>query len=275
MNKIGNPLKELRDEYRRSLTKAPFKLYTKIGLIAGVSTFLISFTVGFVFHSFYDTTLFTKLSMSLLLSIILTLVVEFVVLIYPHYMSSVQRNRVENSLIYTISYMTILANSGFSIERMISRAAEIEKNKVVKELLSTFLSDISVFGFDVEKSLKRLSNRSPSRDFARFIDSVNNAIWTSGELEDIMRYQFYTQIQKKKENTEKMINSLTFLSEIYVAVMVVSPVMFIIMFTLLSALSINAGGFASVTILNWIVFIGLPILGAGFIIVLDTMRGTE
>lgn len=181
----------------------------------------------------------------------------------------------ENSLIYTISYMTILSNSGFSIERMISRAADIEKNSVVKELLSSFLSDMSVFGFDVEKSLRRLSERSPSKDFARFIDSVNNAIWTSGELQNVMKYQFYTQIQKKKDNTEKLLNSLTFLSEIYVAAMVVSPIMFIIMFTLMSALSINAGGFASVSILNWIVFIGIPIVGTGFLVILDTMRGKD
>ena len=272
---MENLLGEIKDEYRRSLTKTSFTIYKKISLIAGASTFIVSFTLGMIFHSLYAATLITRLTMSILLGVVSTLAVELVILIYPRYKSSVQRNRMENSLIYTVSYMTILSNSGFSVERMISRAAEIEKNEVVKELLSTFLSDISVFGFDVEKSLRRLSERSPSRDFARFVDSVNNAIWTSGELQNVMKYQFYTQIQKKKENTEKLINSLTFLSEIYVAAMVVSPIMFIIMFTLMSALSINTGGFASVSILNWIVFIGIPIIGTGFLVVLDTMRGKD
>ena len=272
---MNNLLDEIRDEYRRSLTKTSFSLYKKISLLAGLATFLVSFSLGMIFHSFYDTVFLTKLSMSFLLSIVSTLAVELLILLFPRYKSSVQRNRMENSLIYTISYMTILSNSGFSIERMISRAADIEKNSVVKELLSSFLSDMSVFGFDVEKSLRRLSERSPSKDFARFIDSVNNAIWTSGELQNVMKYQFYTQIQKKKDNTEKLLNSLTFLSEIYVAAMVVSPIMFIIMFTLMSALSINAGGFASVSILNWIVFIGIPIVGTGFLVILDTMRGKD
>ena len=272
---LENLIGEIKEEYRRSLTKTSFTLYKKISLIAGRSTFAVSFILGMVFHSLYATTLITKLTLSILLSSVSTMAVELLILLYPRYRSSVQRNRMDNSLIYTISYMTILSNSGFSVERMITRAAEIEKNQVVKDLLSTFLSDISVFGFDVEKSLVRLSERSPSSDFARFINSVNNAIWTSGELKNVLKYQFYAQIQKKKDNTEKLINSLTFLSEIYVAAMVVSPIMFIIMFTLMSALSINSGGFASVSILNWIVFIGIPIAGTGFLVVLDTMRGKD
>jgi len=269
-------IRELQDIYKKSLTQLSFSQYSKISIIAGIATFILSFAVGFILHvRILETSLLMQVLLALILSTVVTLAVEMLILFYPHYKASINKNRVEDGLIYTVSYMTILANSGFSVERMFDRAAEVEKNNVIKQLLSNFLTDISVFGFDLEKSLTRLSERSPSKVFARFLDSIKNAIWTSGELKLIMNYQFDTQVQNRKEKTESMLNSLMFLSEIYIALMVVTPIMMILMVTLLSFLSIRSNTFASVTILNSIVFIVLPFVATGFLVVLDTMRGAD
>jgi archaellum biogenesis protein FlaJ (TadC family) len=269
-------LRELKDVYNKSLTQLPFSRYSKISIGVGIATFVSCFSAGLVLHvNILETSLWMRLLLALILSTVVTLAVEMPLLFYPHYKASSNKNRIEEGLIYTVSYMTILANSGFSVERMFDRAAEVEKNNVIKRLLSNFLTDISVFGFDLEKSLTRLSEQSPSKVFARFIDSVKNAIWTSGELKLLMNYQFDTQIQNRKEKTDSTLNSLMFLSEIYIALMVVAPIMMILMVTLLSALSMKSNAFASATILNSIVFVALPFMAAGFLVVLDTMRGAD
>ncbi|OGD48672.1 hypothetical protein A3K69_05755 [Candidatus Bathyarchaeota archaeon RBG_16_57_9] len=269
-------VRELKDTYNKSLTQLPFSKYSNISIGAGVATFILSFLAGFVLHvRILETSLLMRVLLALILSVVVTLAVEMPILFYPHYKASSNKNRIDDGLIYTVSYMTILANSGFSVERMFDRAAEVEKNYVIKQLLSSFLTDISVFGFDLEKSLTRLSEQSPSKVFSRFIDSVKNAIWTSGELKLLMNYQFDTQIQNRKEKTESTLNSLMFLSEIYIALMIVTPIMMILMVTLLSALSIRSNAFASTTILNSIVFVALPFMAAGFLVVLDTMRGAD
>ena len=72
-----------------------------------------------------------------------------------------------------------------------------------------------------------------------------------------------------------MINSLTVLSEIYVAMMVIAPIMLIIMFTLLSVLISGMNQMSTISILNSITFIFLPFVGAGFLVLLDTMRGAD
>jgi hypothetical protein len=51
--------------------------------------------------------------------------------------------------------------------------------------------------------------------------------------------------------------------------------MMILMVTLMSVLNTNSNAFASVTILNSIVFIVLPFVATGFLVVLDTMRGAD
>ena len=269
-------IKELKDIYNKSLTQLPFSQYSKINIIVGIATFILSFSMSFVLHvRILETSLLMRVILAFILGTVVTLVVEMLILFYPHYKASVNKNRIDDGLIYTVSYITILANSGFSVERMFDRAAEVEKNNVIKQLLSNFLTDISVFGFDLERSLTRLSERSPSKEFARFIDSIKNAIWASGELKLLMNYQFDTQIKNRKEKTESMLNSLMFLSEIHIALMVVSPIMIILMVTLMSVLSTKSNEFASVTILNSIVFIALPFVATGFLVVLDTIRGAD
>lgn len=269
-------IRELQEIYKKSLTQLSFSQYSKISIIAGIATFILSFAVGFVLHvRILETSLLMRVLLAFILSIVMTLTVEMLILFYPHYKASVNKNRIEDGLIYTVSYMTILANSGFSVERMFDRAAGVEKNNVIKQLLSSFLTDIRIFGFDLEKSLTRLSERSPSKIFARFLDSIKNAFWTSGELKLIMNYQFDTQVQNRKEKTESMLNSLMLLSEVYIALMVVTPIMMILMVTLLSVLSNRSNAFASVAILNLIVFIVLPFVATAFLVVLDTMRGAD
>jgi flagellar protein FlaJ len=269
-------VKELKNIYKKSLTQLPFSQYSKISIIAGIATFILSFSVGFILNiRVLETSLLMQVILAFILGTVVTLAAEMLILFYPHYKASVNKNRIEDGFMYTVSYMTILANIGFSVERMFDRAAEVEKNNVIKQLLSDFLTDIRVFGFDLDKSLTRLSERSPSEVFTRFIDSVKNAIWASGELKLLMNYQFDTLIQNRKEKTESILNALMFLSEIYIALMIVTPIMMILMVTLMSVLNTNSNAFASVTILNSIVFIVLPFVATGFLVVLDTMRGAD
>src|SRR4030042_1064849 len=165
-------VRELKDTYNKSLTQLPFSKYSKISIGAGVATFILSFLAGFVLHvRILETSLLMRVLLALILSVVVTLAVEMPILFYPHYKASSNKNRIDDGLIYTVSYMTILANSGFSVERMFDRAAEGEKNYVIKQLLSSFLKEIRVFGFDLEKSLTRLSEQSPSKVFSRFIRS--------------------------------------------------------------------------------------------------------
>ena len=78
----------------------------------------------------------------------------------------------------------------------------------------------------------------------------------------------------KKEGLKKLTGNLTYKREIYVTAMVVAPILFILMITILSVLG-SSFGTSSVLQLNLIVFFGIPLMASGIIIVLDTMLGGE
>lgn len=267
---------DFRSRYRRSLNTFPYRTYRVVGGAGVILVFLLSTGASLLYHMRIPGISFTtRLTLTLIPSSIITIASAVIVLIYPNYKMSTEKNRVEEGLLYTVSYMTILANCGFSVDRIFTRVTAIEQNSSIRRLMTSFLTDIGLFGYDIEQGLDRLKQRSPSGSFSELLTSISNASWTSGDLKELMGYHFEVLDKKRKNDTEKMIDSLTILSEIYVAMMVIAPIMLIIMFTLLSVLMRGMNSMSTISILNSITFVLLPFVAAGFIVILDTMRGAD
>ena len=193
---------------------------------------------------------------------------------YPYYRTHESKTRLEDGLIYFLSYMTVLAASGMPIERILERITEVEENPPLIHLSKKFLMNIRLFGMDVRTALKDIAAMSPSKTLIKQIESIRTTIATSGDLKTLLQYEVDRQLQVKREKLKAKINTLVYIGELYVALMVVTPTLFIIIISILSILGSNVGG-SAVTQLNLIVFIGIPILAGVFIVLLDQTLGRE
>lgn len=194
---------------------------------------------------------------------------------YPYYRIHESKTRLEDGLIYFLSYMTVLSASGMSIERILERITEVEDNPPLVHLAKKFIMNIKLFGMDVKTALKDIASMSPSKTFEKQIESIRTTLSTSGDLKTLLLYEVERQLQVKREKLKAKINTLVYIGELYVALMVVTPTLFIIIISILSILGANALGGSSVTQLNLIVFLGIPILGGIFILLLDQTLGRE
>lgn len=193
---------------------------------------------------------------------------------YPYYRRYEDKNRLEEGLIYFLSTMAVLSASGMSIERIIARVAEVEDNPPLIHLAKKFLMDIRLFGMDVRTALRDIAEMSPSNVFYKQIESMRTALATSGDLKSLLLYEVDRQIQIKREKLKAKINTLVYVGELYVALMVLTPTIFIIIIAVMSVLGSSVGG-GSVIQLNVLVFLGLPIMGGVFMVLLDQTLGRE
>jgi archaellum biogenesis protein FlaJ (TadC family) len=179
------------------------------------------------------------------------------------------RNKVENSLIYTLSYMKIIASSGSSIITIMEHVAKVDNNLDIKNLAIKFVTNIKLLGYDVTTSLIDVSNRTSSKILKKLFQGISHNISTSGNLVNLFDYEIKRMFNSKKEDLKSLTQSLTYMGEIYVALMVVGPILFILMIIILSVFLGDSQ--SSIVRLNLIVFFGLPILASMFLVVLDTM----
>ena len=202
-------------------------------------------------------------------------VIGFLFIIYPYYKKGQARSSLEDGLIYFLSYMTVLSASGMSIERILERVTEVEDNQPLVNIGKKFTLNVKLFGMDVLSSLKDISEISPSKVFSKQLLGIRTTIATSGDLRSLLKYEVDRQLQVKKEKLRTKIGTLVYIGELYVAIMVVTPTLFILIIAILSILGGTSLGGSSVLQLNLIVFIGIPIMATFFTLILDQTLGKE
>lgn len=244
----------------------------KMVLASFVASFCLSIVVHLVLLNY---TIFRMLLASLGVSLVVVSLVAVANLYFPIYQRGTRKSKLEDNLVYSLSYMAVLSASGMPIERILNRLYEIEEDSPLKDLSKKFIINTSVFGYDVLSALRDLSDRSPSSVFSKIVYSIRTSVYTSGDLETILTYEFERQLQGKKEALKKMLGSLVYIGELYVTMMVVAPILFILMLTILSVIGGRGLGGSSILQLNLIVFFGIPVMAATFLILLDMILGEE
>jgi len=98
-----------------------------------------------------------------------------------------------------------------------------------------------------------------------------STIHSGGNLGGYLREKFKTHMKLKRVTLKKQADSLSVLSEIYVALLLTGPLLFIIMLSVMSVL--GGGGLAGLSpelLLNLLTYIGIPICALIFLIILDS-----
>ncbi|MCX6654138.1 MAG: type II secretion system F family protein [Candidatus Bathyarchaeota archaeon] len=239
---------------------------------SAVASFILSAAfLGFIMHWSILRMVLGAFATALIFSAITGALFVF----YPYYRRHESKVRLEDGLIYFLSYMAILSASGMPIERILERLTEVEENPPLIHLTKKFMLNVRLFGMDIRTAIRDIGEMSPSKTLAKQFEGIRTAIATSGDLKALLVYEVERQLEVKRDMLKAKINTLVYIGELYVAMMVVTPILFIIIISVLSILGANALGGSSVTQLNLIVFVGIPILGGIFIVMLDQTLGRE
>ena len=267
---------EFREIYDESGLSIFYEDYTKLITFGTLGVFIVSALLSWFIHTSVLRAQGPRLILGVAISsLLLTALALFGLLYYPVYHKNQMANKIDNTLIYMVSYMTVLASSGISFERIMEHVAEVEPKGPLKRLASKFITDVRLLGFPMSRALKDMAARSPSKSLTRLLDGIDNISQTSGDLKSLLDFNYGRLLQVKRQQLLKMLNTLTYIGEIYVTLMVVAPILFIVMLTILSIPSGGGSTGGSVTQLNLLVFFGLPFIAAAFLILLDTVLGVE
>jgi flagellar protein FlaJ len=182
---------------------------------------------------------------------------------------------IDLNLVYTTGYMEVLSAGGIPIERIFDRVIQVERHPAIRDSAKRLITDVKVFGLDVVSSLNDVIKHSPSEVFSKLLVGIINTLKTSGDLQGLFTFETERLLSLKKEQMKKTLNSLLGLGEVYIAGVVMGPVTFIIMITILSVMGTVAFGISPIMQLNLIVFLGIPMICLAFIVILNSALPQE
>ncbi len=266
----------LRNIYLKSGIYRLYESYIALMFFITTLVFVSVFTASAVLHRiFYDLPLLQYFTVVFILSSISALLVPILFITYPLYRSGQKKKEIDSNLVYTTGYMGVLSAGDISVERIFERISQVEQHPAIKDLAKRFMFNVKVFGFDVVSSLEDITRRSPSQVFSRLLAGITNTVKTSGDLKSLLAYETKRLLHTKREELKKTLNSLMTFGEIYISAMVMGPIVFIIMLTILSIMGNTSFGLSTIEQLNLLVFFGLPTLSLIFIVILNGMLPEE
>ena len=210
-----------------------------------------------------------SIALSAIILVIYSLLYLAFVLYYPVYRRHSRGLKIDARIPYTISYFAALAAAGMGIERIIDRVVEVEEFKEVAREYALFLTDVRILGFDVLSALERSAARSPSIVLSIFFTGLRDTYITVGNLYEYASFMARRLMELKRYTLRNVINSISFIAETYVTLMVAAPLMFVIMLTIMGMLGGFIMGVPPQLLILLLLVVGIPASASAVIVMLD------
>jgi len=191
-------------------------------------------------------------------------------IIYPTYRADTVKRNLEDELPFTTGYMAILTSAGVSPEKVFYSLSNMTVPLAVCAESKDIVRNVNLFGSDIISALEQISKRTPSEKFREMIEGFISTIHSGGNMSAYLREKSRQYMKLKKLSLKKYSDTLSMLSEAYVALLLTGPLFLVIMLSVMAMLGGGGLGLLSPSLmLNLLTYIAIPVGAIVFLIILD------
>jgi flagellar protein FlaJ len=192
--------------------------------------------------------------------------------VYPIYRADTVKRELEDELPFTTGYMAILTSAGVSPEKIFQSLSNLSVPLAVSAEAKDVVRDVNLFGSDIISALEAMSKRTPSERFREMIEGFISSIHSGGNLAAYLREKSRQYMKLKRLGLKKYSDTLSMLSEFYVALLLTGPLFLVIMLAVMAMLGGgNLGMLSPDLLLSLLTYMGIPLGAIVFLIILDTV----
>jgi len=190
---------------------------------------------------------------------------------YPIYRADTVKRNLEDELPFTTGYMAILTSAGVSPEKVFYSLSNMTVPLAVSAESKDIVRDVSLFGSDIISALEEISKRTPSERFREMIEGFISTIHSGGNMPAYLHEKSRQYMRLKKLSLKKYSDTLSMLSEAYVALLLTGPLFLVIMLAVMAMLGGGGLGLLSPDmLLNLLTYLAIPLGAIVFLVILDT-----
>jgi len=267
---FGRLFKALRLANMKILSNTYVDIILLITTLVFLFSFLVLFFVGLLTPDFF-TLFFRPFFLSLLISIIAFIVVYA----YPYIKADQRRKLIEANLPFAINHMAAVATSGLPPYMMFKIVSQSKEYSEVGIELRRLVEYVEVFGYDLTTALQVVANSTPSRDFKEFLDGGIATLTSGGDFDYFLKEKSDQAMFAYKLRKEKYTETIATYSDLYMGIMIVAPVFFIALLSLVSILGGTILGMDIQTIIVLGTYALIPMLNILFLLFLEVSQPVE
>ncbi len=272
---IANSLEPYFEDLKMDLQKANMNYTLEEYLSKAIFTIFLAFIAESALLSFI-LSYFIEPFMAIISSIILCMGISaglfFMFYSYPATISSSRRNKIKKILPFSTSYMATIASSNLPPISIFRTLAKFKDYGEISNEAANIVRDVDVFGMSVNNAIKKQAKRTPSKEFAELLWGINNVATSGADMAMYLKQKSNEMMNEYKRRIEKYSQDLSLYVEIYLTLIITGSIFFVVLSSVISAIS---GGLEVITIQSFIVFILLPLISIGFLVLVKSISPTE
>jgi flagellar protein FlaJ len=264
--------KDLDQDLQKSGLKVNFKAYVSLTILASfLITLPVAIAMPIVLFFVFKVSLGSVFMFSVGGALFTWALAIIGFYLYPVYRADKHKRELDDELPFTTGYMAILASAGVSPEKIFYSLSTLSVPLAASSEARDVIKNVNLFGLDVISALEKASSRTPSEKLRDTLEGMISTIHTGGNLGAFLREKFKMHMRLKRLSLKKYSDSLSVLSEVYVALLLTGPLLFVIMLSVMSMLGGGGLGIlSSDLLLNLLTYIGIPVCALIFLIILDS-----
>jgi len=171
----------------------------------------------------------------------------------------------------TLTYMYALSDGGMPLLDIIDRLADEEATLgEVAEEFQAVQNNMAFLGNDLKTSLRNCRSTTPNDEIGELFDDLVSLIDSGGDLTPFFEDKVAEYQRRNRREQEAFIESLELVATGYTVIGVLFPLLLIVIITVFAAI-----GSVSNDPLYAIIYVGLPIISAAFLVVVDSMTADD
>lgn len=252
-----------------------YKAYVAGMMAASIMGAVGGALVGFLVAAYLNSFLLFRIAMPFGFALLGGAITFGAFYIYPQFTAGSRRRKLDSQLSFTVGHMAVLASAGLTPAKMFHSLAEEDSTDVVNQEAKMIVRDMSLLGMDLEHALEAEERRSPSEKFVDFLDGFIAASKTGGEVKEYLLRSASALMLDKRLRARTIGESVGFVAELYTILLVVTPLILLIMFSVIGIISGSIGGFGILTLIYLITYALVPLGGLSVLVVADSTISKE
>jgi len=270
-DKYADYFRSIKISLYQADAKILFRTYLSLVFFLTSSVFIFSFLTTLAFSIYLHLNILQTILGLIILPALFSSIIFLLYYLYPITSAQKRKSDIESNLPFALNHMAAIAGSGvpprvmFKVISRFSEYGEISKeaNKITR--------NVEMFGMDEMTSIKEVASKSPSSTFKDFLQGILTTIQTGGSLNSFLKEEAEKAMFDYRIKRNKYVQQLEIYADIYTAVLIAAPLIFIIMLPILSIMQGSLFGFGVRDLVN----IGLILLAALNIIFLLFLQVTQ
>ncbi len=270
-----DPFVNLFESIKPDLLKADLGLtlleYVYVMFFSILLFFIIEFPLITIITSIILQDIILAVLFSFTLNIVIVLIVFFIFYTYPSMAAGNRKNNIEAALPFATTYMATIANSGAPPVTMFKVISQFGEYGEVSKEAEKIYRDVEVFGMDLIGAIRKTASRTPSEELKELLWGLDTVLASGGNTSDFLHEKSRLFISEYGRKLQRYSRTLSLLIEIYLTLILVGSVFFVIITALMSIL--GGGGMSNYLsfIQFLVIFIVLPFVSIGFIILIKSI----